>query len=85
MIGVGLVLGSLAGLELSVREHFAGYRSHTLLLTVAAGVGTLALLLVIGLTPIAGLAIGLAVAGFTALLLVRAFRRRSGGAAFKLR
>jgi hypothetical protein len=40
---------------------------------------------VIGLTPIAGRAIGVAVAGFTALLLVRAFRRRSGGAAFKLR
>ena len=41
MLGVGLVLGSLAGLELSVREHFAGYRSHTLLLAAAVGVATL--------------------------------------------
>src|SRR5436189_4847247 len=32
MIAVGLGLASLAGLELSIREHFAAYRSHTLLL-----------------------------------------------------
>src|SRR5919108_5242072 len=38
MIAVGLVLGSLAGLELSIREHLAGYRSHTLLLAAAVGV-----------------------------------------------
>src|SRR5918998_169145 len=30
-----LGLGSLAGLELSIREHFAGYRSHTTLLAAA--------------------------------------------------
>ena len=35
-IGVGLALGSLAGLELSAREHFAGYRSHTMLLAGSA-------------------------------------------------
>ena len=29
-----MALGSLAGLELSVREHFAGYKSHS---TVLAG------------------------------------------------
>lgn len=32
MVVVGVVLASLAGLELSIREHFAGYRSHTLIL-----------------------------------------------------
>ena len=31
-LGVGLVLGALGGLEVSVREHIAGYRSHTTLL-----------------------------------------------------
>ncbi len=41
MIAVGLVLGALAGIELSIREHFAGYRSHTLLLSGAAGVAVL--------------------------------------------
>src|SRR4051794_7558764 len=38
MIGVGLGLGSLAGLELAIREHFAAYRSHNLLLAAAVGV-----------------------------------------------
>src|SRR6476469_6902499 len=36
LLGTGLALGSLAGLELSIREHFGGYRSHTLLLAGAA-------------------------------------------------
>ena len=37
MIGAGLVLGSLAGLELAAREHFAGYRSHSMVLAGAVG------------------------------------------------
>src|SRR3954454_5773310 len=32
MVVCALVLGSLAGLELSIREHLAGFRSHTTLL-----------------------------------------------------
>ena len=31
-LAIGIALGSLGGLELSIREHFAGYRSHTTLL-----------------------------------------------------
>ena len=38
----GLLLGSLGGLELSLREHFAGFRSHT---TLLAGVGAVAVAL----------------------------------------
>ena len=34
-IGVGVVLAGLGGLEVAVREHFAGYRSHTTLLAGA--------------------------------------------------
>ena len=30
LIAVGIALGSLGGLELTIREHFAGFRSHTL-------------------------------------------------------
>ena len=37
MIGTGLVLDRSPDLELSAREHFAGYRSHTLLLAGAVG------------------------------------------------
>src|SRR3954464_8118723 len=38
MVISALVLGSLAGLELSIREHPAGFRSHTTLLAGVAGV-----------------------------------------------
>jgi hypothetical protein len=86
MIVVGLVLGALAGVELSIREHFAGYRSHTLLLSGAAGVAVL-----VGLASLAPslwfpLALAVAVAAFASAAwgLTRAFRRRSGQA-FKAR
>src|SRR3954453_7727512 len=35
VVGGGLALGSLAGIELSIREHFAGFRSHTPLLAAS--------------------------------------------------
>jgi hypothetical protein len=88
IVGVGLVLGALAGLEVAAREHFAGYRSHTSLLAGGAGVASVAIVLAVGRSSIpvsVGLAIGLAVGGLAAVALVRAFRRASGGASFKLR
>lgn len=85
MIGVGLVLGSLAGLELAIREHFGGYRSHTTLLAGTAAVGVVGLLFYL-----AGLVIGVALAAgavvFTAafVALRGAFRRASGGLSFRV-
>src|SRR3954463_13515649 len=38
LLGCGFALVSLAGLELAVREHFAGYRSHSTLLAGAVAV-----------------------------------------------
>ena len=87
MIGVGLVLGALAGVELSIREHFAGYRSHTLVLSGALGVavlGALAFLTGGSVWLPAALAAALAVFALAAWGLTRAFKRRSGQA-FKLR
>jgi hypothetical protein len=85
MIAVGLVLGSLAGLELTIREHFAGYRSHTLLLAAAVSVPVFGLLFVATPVPaLACLAIGAAAFGGSAWLFTQAFRRRSGGALFRL-
>lgn len=86
MIAVGLALGALAGLELSVREHFAGYRSHTLLLSGAAGLIVLVALASLVPSLWLGLALAVAAAAFalTAWGLTRAFRRRSGQA-FKVR
>ena len=46
MLIAGLVLGSLAGLELAAREHFAGYRSHSSLLAACAAFATGALVVI---------------------------------------
>jgi hypothetical protein len=84
MIAVGLVLGSLAGLELSIREHFAGYRSHTLLLAAAVGVPIFGVLFLATSVPtLACIAVALAAFGGSAWLFTQAFRRRSGGALFR--
>ena len=49
MFAAGIVLGALGGLEIVVRDHFAGYRSHTTLLSgVAAFVVITAAVLVLG-------------------------------------
>jgi hypothetical protein len=84
MIGTGLVLGSLAGLELSAREHFAGYRSHTMVLAGSAGMTVfLGLVLTNAIGPLPSLIAGAVVGGAAAWFFAGAFRRRSGGALFK--
>jgi hypothetical protein len=80
-IATGLVLASLAGLELSIREHFAGYRSHSALLAGFASVVVLGLLFYVGPDSIpvgARIAVGVAVFGGGAWALAQAFRRRAG-------
>ena len=84
-IGVGVVLAGLGGLEVSVREHFAGYRSHTTLLA-----GLVFVLVTGGLFYLGGLVLAIclavgAVAFIAAFLtLRRAFQRASGGLSFKV-
>ncbi len=86
LLGTGLALGSLAGLELAVREHFSGYRSHTFLLGGATGMAVVAvMLLAVEAPPIAAAAAGVVVLGVSAYFFAGAFRRRSGGALFKIR
>ncbi|MBV9214017.1 MAG: hypothetical protein JOZ25_10280 [Actinobacteria bacterium] len=87
MFMAALVLGSLAGLELVIREHFGGFRSHTSLLAFfaacvagtityfATGGGTLARAILI---PVAGVVFLVAF-----WLLRQVFKRRSGGLSFR--
>lgn len=83
-IGVGAVLAALGGLEISVREHLAGYRSHsTLLAGVAFILVTGTLLYAAGLTPVIALAAGAAAFAAAFLVLRRAFRKASGGLSFR--
>jgi hypothetical protein len=86
LLGAGFVLCALAGLELSIREHFAGYRSHTLLLAGAVGVAVLGGLLLFapGVATAVRIAAAAAVFAAAAWLLARTFRNRSG-VIFKLR
>ena len=87
MFGVGFALAALAGLELSVREHFAGFRSHTTLLSGAAAflAGT-ATLLVAGpgaSTRAAVAFVAVLVFGSCFWGLRHVFKRRSGGLSFR--
>ncbi len=83
-IGVGVVLAALGGLEVSAREHFAGYRSHTTLLS-----GTVFVLVTGVLFYLAGLVLAICLAAGAAsfalsfYFLRRAFQKASGGLSFK--
>jgi hypothetical protein len=83
--GAGLVVAALGGLELSVREHFAGYRSHTSLLAgVAAFVVVSALALTTGPYELWILLLVAAVVfGGCFYALRRVFQQRSGGLSFR--
>ncbi|MEA2421558.1 MAG: hypothetical protein QOF55_657 [Thermoleophilaceae bacterium] len=82
----GLALGSLAGLELSIREHYGGFRSHSSLLAgfAAAVAITITYFLAKGtsagilMVPIGGIVFAVAF-----LFFRRAFARRSGGVGFR--
>jgi hypothetical protein len=84
-IGAGLVLASLGGGELALREHLAGFRSHSSLLAgVAAFVAVTAVAL--GLGPVKVwvlLIVGVGVFGGTFYGLRELFKRRSGGLSFR--
>lgn len=88
LIATGLVLGSIGGLELSIREHFAGYQSHTLVLAGVPALIVLGALFYAGpdeLPQLARAGIGVAIFIAAALLLSRAFSQRSGGLRYRVR
>ena len=80
----GFTLMVLSVSELAVREHFAGYRSHSAML---AGVGAVALdAILFFFTPIPQVVlvvIGLSVFGLLVRALRAAFMRRTGGIGFR--
>jgi hypothetical protein len=83
LLGGGFLLVTLAAGELSVREHFAGYRSHTSLL---AGICAIGAALPFWLAPIPQeivLLVGIVAFVAGVLGFRRAFMRRSGGVGFR--
>ena len=87
LIAGGAILCSLAGLELAIREHFSGYRSHTTVLAGAPAVLILGLgfFLPPGAPRIVAFVASIVVFVGGAYLLREAFKRRSGGLGFKIR
>jgi hypothetical protein len=69
LLVLGFALGSLGGLDTAVREHFAGYRSHTLILALAPAVTLTVLLAVAGAPVMIIPLLAVAVFGVTFLLL----------------
>jgi hypothetical protein len=84
LLGCGIALGALAGLELSVREHFTGFRSHsTLLAGVAAILTATGLFFFTALPQVLLLGVAVAVFGAAFVALRSAFRARTGGLGFR--
>jgi hypothetical protein len=85
MLVAGLVIASLGGGELALREHLAGYRSHSSLL---AGVAAFAAVSVVALgfgpvkVPVL-VVLGVAVFAGTFYAMREIFKRRSGGLGFR--
>lgn len=84
-IAAGLAVASIAGLELAIREHVAGFRSHSTLLSGAVAIAVIvALGLGAGLRTLGLLLLAGAIAfGATFVGLRELFRRRSGGLSFR--
>jgi hypothetical protein len=84
-IGIGVACAGLGGLEVAIREHFAGYRSHTTLLAGFAFVLVTGLVWYVGDTILAvALAVGAVAFAIVFYLARRAFRRASGGLSFRV-
>lgn len=84
LLVLGFALVSLSALELSIREHFAGFRSHTTLLAAVAGLAPVVPLYLATSLPQAVLLITGVVVFLVAFGVLRAaFARRAGGLAFR--
>jgi len=85
LVVAGLVIASLGGGEIALREHMAGYRSHSSLL--AGGAAFVAVTIVaLGLGPVklwVLLVLGVAVFAGTFYAMRELFKRRSGGLGFR--
>jgi len=84
-IAVGIALAGLGGLEVAIREHFAGYRSHTTLLAGFVFIVVTGLVLYVG-HQILAVALGCGAIAFAIVFFLarRAFQRASGGLSYRV-
>ena len=83
LLAVGFALVALSACELALREHLAGFRSHSSLLGLLGGFIAGAALVTAGAPKVADVAAAVAVFGITFLWARRAFMRKTGGLGFR--
>ncbi|UTI65758.1 hypothetical protein NBH00_05970 [Paraconexibacter antarcticus] len=84
LLVVGLALVAISAIELSIREHFAGFRSHTTLLAAATVIFPLVPLTVVFSIPrVPMLVAGAVLFGIMFIVLRSVFARRAGGFGFR--
>jgi lysylphosphatidylglycerol synthetase-like protein (DUF2156 family) len=85
LIGVGIGLASVGGMEVAIREHLAGFRSHTTLFAGFVFVFVTAVLFYwVGWVLAYALPVGAVCFAITWYLARRAFQRASGGLSFRV-
>lgn len=80
-----VLLGSVAGLEVALREHLGGYRSHTVVLSATLAVATMAGMFFARVSRSTMVPIAIAVFVFAFFGLRGLFKKRSGGFGIKVR
>jgi hypothetical protein len=74
---------ALAGGELALREHLAGFRSHSVLLAGLVAVATAAALTLVGVAHVVSVAVAAVVFALVLWRMRLLFVRRSGGPGFR--
>ena len=83
LMAVGFALVALSAVELTLREHLAGFRSHSSLLALVAGAVTAVILIALGAPRVAQVVVTAGVLAAAFIALRRTFQRRSGGFGFR--
>jgi hypothetical protein len=85
LLTAAMLLGSVAGLEVAIREHFGGYRSHTIVLSGVLAIVVIAVLFFTGVsrTALVPAALGSLAVGVLAFRTL--FKRRTGGVGMRVR
>lgn len=84
LLACGIVVISLAALEVAIREHVTGYRSHSGLLALLPAAAAVAIAWFgFDTTPAVRLGVAAGVFVLSFLALREVFRRRSGGLSFR--
>ena len=83
LLAVGLALVCLSATELAAREHFAGFRSHSALLSLILGAATAVVLVVVSAPRVAQIGVAVAVFAAAFWLLRRVFMTKTGGMGFR--